>query len=422
VDKIVIRGGRPLVGEVTISGAKNAALPLVAATLLCEGEHVLRRIPDLADLRTMGRLCKHMGADLQRGAGSFHHELKVRVPAVLEPEAPYELVKTMRASVLVLGPLTARVGRARVSLPGGCAIGARPIDQHLKGLQALGADIRLSHGYVEVEAPRLRGAEVSFDVNTVTGTENVMMAAALARGRTVLRNAALEPEVVDLAAALVGMGAHIEGAGTPDIEINGVDGLRPLAHQAIADRIEAGTLMVAAAATGGDVQLRHCPAAMVAPVTAALRATGAVIDEQDDGLRVRGARARPHPVDLRTEPHPGFPTDMQAQLMALLCVSSGQSRIEETVFENRFMHVLELTRMGAHIDIDGGVAKVTGVDGLSGAQVMATDLRASASLVVAGLMAEGQTEVQRVYHLDRGYERLEEKLRTLGGDVRRVPA
>jgi UDP-N-acetylglucosamine 1-carboxyvinyltransferase len=421
VDKIVIRGGRQLAGEVTISGAKNAALPLVAATLLCEGEHVLRRIPDLADLRTMGRLCKHMGAELQRGTGSSQHELNVRVPEVLEPEAPYELVKTMRASVLVLGPLTARVGRARVSLPGGCAIGARPIDQHLKGLQALGADIRLSHGYVEVEAPRLRGAEITFDVNTVTGTENVMMAAALARGRTVLHNAALEPEVVDLASALVGMGARVEGAGTPDIEITGVDGLRPLAHEAIADRIEAGTLMVAAAATGGDVQLQLCPPVMVAPVTAALRASGAVVDEQKGGLRVRGPRARPLPVDVRTEPHPGFPTDMQAQLMALLCVSSGQSRIEETVFENRYMHVLELTRMGAQIEIDGGVAKVTGVAGLSGAQVMATDLRASASLVVAGLMAEGQTEVQRVYHLDRGYERLEEKLRTLGADVRRVP-
>jgi UDP-N-acetylglucosamine 1-carboxyvinyltransferase len=421
VDKIVIRGGRQLVGEVTISGAKNAALPLVAATLLCEGEHVLRRIPDLADLRTMGRLCKHMGAELQRGTGGSQHELKIRVPEVLEPEAPYELVKTMRASVLVLGPLTARVGRARVSLPGGCAIGARPIDQHLKGLQALGADIRLSHGYVEVEAPRLRGAEITFDVNTVTGTENVMMAAALARGRTVLRHAALEPEVVDLASALVEMGARVEGAGTPDIEITGVDGLRPLAHQTIADRIEAGTLMVAAAATGGDVRLQHCPPAMVSPVTAALRASGAVVDEQEGGLRVRGPRERPHPVDVRTEPHPGFPTDMQAQLMALLCVSSGQSRIEETVFENRYMHVLELTRMGAQIEIDGGVAKVTGVDGLSGAQVMATDLRASASLVIAGLMAEGQTEVQRVYHLDRGYERLEEKLRTLGADVRRIP-
>jgi UDP-N-acetylglucosamine 1-carboxyvinyltransferase len=422
VDKIVIRGGRRLVGEVTVSGAKNAALPLVAATLLTEGEHVLHRVPDLADLKTMGRLCKHMGAELQRGKGDALHELRVQVPAVLEPEAPYELVKTMRASVLVLGPLAARAGRARVSLPGGCAIGARPIDQHLKGLQALGASIRLSHGYVEVDAPRLRGAEIRFDMTTVTGTENVMMAAALARGRTVLRNAAVEPEVVDLAAALVEMGARIDGAGTTEIEITGVDSLRPLDHEVIADRIEAGTLMVAAAATGGDVLLRRCPAEMLTSVIAALREVGAKIETSGDGLRIHGPAGRPRPLELRTGPHPGFPTDMQAQLMALLCVAEGHSCIEETVFENRFMHVLELTRMGARIHIDGSKAGLDGVEGLSGAQVMATDLRASASLVVAGLLADGQTEVQRVYHLDRGYERLEEKLCALGGDVRRVQA
>jgi UDP-N-acetylglucosamine 1-carboxyvinyltransferase len=423
MDKIVIRGGRRLSGEVAVSGAKNAALPLVAATLLAEGEHRLRRVPDLADLRTMGRLCRHMGAEVARGEGDACHELSIRVPAVLEPEAPYELVKTMRASVLVLGPLAARVGRARVSLPGGCAIGARPIDQHLKGLSALGADIRLSHGYVEVESPQLRGAEVHFDLRTVTGTENVMMAATLARGQTVLRNAAVEPEVVDLAQALGEMGAKISGAGTPEIEIEGVEGLRPLDHEVIGDRIEAGTLMAAVVATGGEVILRRCPVEMLVAAATALRRAGAKIESLGDGsVKVTGPNGRPKPIALTTEPHPGFPTDMQAQLMALLCVARGDSRIEETVFENRFMHVLELTRMGARIEVDGNVARLTGVETLSGAQVMATDLRASASLVIAGLLAEGQTEVHRVYHLDRGYERLEEKLRSLGADVRRVPA
>ncbi len=417
MDKIVIRGGRKLRGEVQVSGAKNAALPLMAASLLAEGSHRLRRVPDLADVRTMQRLLASMGLTTERVDGS----LSIGVPAQLEPVAPYELVKTMRASVLVLGPLAARVGRARVSLPGGCAIGARPLDQHLKGLAALGADIKLSHGYVELSCGRLRGCDLKLDLVTVTGTENLMMAAALAQGRTVLTNAAREPEVGDLAAALNAMGARISGAGTDTIEIEGVDGLAPLDHTVIADRIEAGTLMVAAAAAGGEVTLRGSRPADLAALTHKLRAIGVEVAVEGDRVRVAREK-RAVAVDITTEPHPGFPTDMQAQTMALCSVAEGTSRFEETVFENRFMHVLELQRMGADISIDGRVALVRGVDRLQGAQVMATDLRASACLVLAGLMAEGQTEIQRVYHLDRGYERLDVKLAALGADVRRVRA
>jgi len=419
MDRIVIRGGRPLRGEVEVGGAKNAALPALAATLLAEGEHHLQRVPRLADVATMGRLLEHMGSQVARNAGGTGDQLSVVTPGDLKPEAPYELVKTMRAAVLVLGPLVARVGRARVSLPGGCAIGARPIDQHLKGLTALGADIHLSHGYVEVTAPRLKGAHFTFDVVSVTGTENVMMAAALAKGTTLLANAAREPEVVDLAQALNEMGAHVAGAGTDTLEIQGVEGLHPLNHLVIPDRIEAATLMVAAAATGGQVRILGVVPEHLAAVTDKLRRAGATVSEEAGSVHVRGGGPL-RAVDLRTEPYPGFPTDMQAQTMALLSVAEGSSLFEETVFENRFMHVLELQRMGADVTVSGRNAVVRGVRGLSGAPVMATDLRASASLVIAGLIAEGETDIQRVYHLDRGYERLERKLRLLGADARRV--
>ncbi len=419
MDKIVIEGGVPLRGTVQASGAKNAALPIVAAALLAEGDHLVRNVPDLADVRTMGRLLGHMGCTFERSGD--HHAAAVRVPAAVTPEAPYELVKTMRASVVVLGPLVARWGRARVSLPGGCAIGARPIDQHLKGLSALGATIELAHGYVTATAPRgrLRGAVFTFDGQTVTGTENIMMAAALAEGRSVLRNCAREPEVADLAAALVGMGARIEGAGTDELRIDGVERLRPLDHHVIADRIEAGTFLVAGALPGCDVTVLGCEARHLEALVEKLRAAGATVSEVAGGVRVVGD-GRPRPVDVRTAPHPGFPTDMQAQMMVPLCLADGSSRVTETVFENRFMHVQELQRLGADIGIDGKTAVVRGVAGLSGAPVMASDLRASAALVLAGLAAQGTTEVLRVYHLDRGYERIEAKLAPLGARIRRA--
>jgi len=418
MDAIEIVGGRPLRGAVTVSGSKNAALPLLAAALLAEGRHRLSRVPRLADIATTGKLLRHMGVGFERDAlqpDVVHMEV-----GELLPEAPYELVKTMRASVLVLGPLTARIGRARVSLPGGCAIGARPIDQHLKALAVLGAEIRLEHGYVETLAPGgLRGGHVVFDMPTVTGTENLLMAAALAKGRTILENCAREPEVTELAEMLISMGARISGAGSAIITIDGVDRLMPMNGAVPFDRIETGTLMVGAAMTGGDVRIDGCDATQLDAVTAKLREAGAVVEPLTDGVRVQGP-ARPRPVDLRTAPYPGFPTDMQAQFMAMCAVADGSSVIQETIFENRFMHVLELARMGADIKADGHTAVVKGVARLSGAPVMATDLRASASLVLAGLRAEGVTRVQRVYHLDRGYERLEEKLVTLGAEVRRV--
>jgi UDP-N-acetylglucosamine 1-carboxyvinyltransferase len=422
MDKIVIEGGVPLRGEVQVSGAKNAALPAMAASLLAEGDHSVGNVPELADVRTMGRLLTHMGCEVARAEGE-RRAIGLRVPRTVRPEAPYELVKTMRASVLVLGPLLARWGRARVSLPGGCAIGARPIDQHLKGLAALGADIELEHGYVEARAPagRLRGASFVFDGVTVTGTENVMMAATLAEGRTVLGNCAREPEVADLARALRGMGARIEGEGTAEIFIDGVEHLRPLDHRVIPDRIEAGTLLVAGALPGNEVFVRGCVADQMEALLEKLRAAGATISVEPGGLRVLGD-GRPRPVDFRTAPFPGFATDMQAQMMVLLAVADGSSVVTETVFENRFMHVQELHRLGADITVDGKIAVVKGVTGLSGAPVMASDLRASAALVLAGLLAKGSTEVLRVYHLDRGYERLEEKLTPLGARVRRVKA
>jgi len=420
MDRIVIEGGAPLRGEVAVSGAKNAALPALAAALLAEGEHSVRNVPDLADVRTMGRLLGHMGCAFERVGG---HAVAVRVPATPRPEAPYDLVRTMRASVVVLGPLVARLGRARVSLPGGCAIGARPIDQHLKGLAALGAEIELQHGYVEARAPggRLRGAPFTFDGVTVTGTENVMMAAALAEGTTVLGNCAREPEVVDLAQALRAMGARIQGEGTDEIRIEGVERLRPLDHTVIPDRIEAGTLLVAGALPGNDVTVQGCAPGHLEALVEKLRQVGAEVRSVPGGLRVVGD-GRPRPTDVRTAPFPGFPTDMQAQMMVLLTVAQGSSVVTETVFENRYMHVLELRRLGADIAVDGRTALVKGVPELSGAPVMASDLRASAALVLAGLLARGTTEVQRVYHLDRGYERLEERLAPLGARIRRVKA
>jgi len=421
MDRLSIQGGAPLKGSVKTSGAKNAALPLLAASLLTTGEHQLRNVPDLADVRTMIRLLSRIGAYAHRGSGHANDRVTIEVSEDVQPVADYDLVKTMRASVLVLGPLVARWGWARVSLPGGCAIGARPIDQHLKGLKALGAEIDLSHGYVEAKAKRLRGARVSFDMPTVTGTENILMAAVLAKGDTLIENAAREPEVVDLAQALRTMGAKIEGEGSSQISVEGIapDELRPMKHQVLPDRIEAGTFAVAAAITGGEVLIERCRPVDLGALIACLQEAGAKITETENSLLVRGPK-RPHPVQIQTAPHPGFPTDMQAQMMALASVAKGDSVFRETVFENRYMHVSELSRMGAEIEVDGRTALVSGRSGLSGAEVMATDLRASACLVLAALRAEGNTIIHRVYHLDRGYDRLERKLRGIGATIRRM--
>ena len=416
MQKIVIRGGVRLAGEVRVSGSKNAALPILASSLLAGGRSIYRNVPALGDVRTMGRLLGQLGARFTDvGRGVAHVDTSV----ITEHEAPYELVKTMRASVLVLGPLVARHGKARVSLPGGCAIGARPIDQHLKGLAAMGARIDLEHGYVNARARRLRGATIVFDMPTVTGTENLMMAAALARGQTTLENAAREPEVEELARVLNKMGARIRGAGTSLITVEGVDELHPIEHAVIPDRIEAGTLLVAAAITRGDVLVRDCLPEHLEAVIAKLRAAGAEVTAEGDGIRVRG-KSEFKPADISTQPFPGFPTDMQAQFMVLMTRARGQSVLSETIFENRYMHVPELQRMGADIQVDGRTAIVRGPTKLTGATVMATDLRASACLVLAGLVAEGKTEILRIYHLDRGYDRLDKKLRALGADVRRA--
>ncbi len=421
MDRIIVTGGSRLAGEVCVSGAKNAALPALAATLLAKGTHELTNVPSLADVSTFIRLLEQMGMSTERPSetATSRGALALTLAGPIETVAPYQLVKTMRASVLVLGPLVARHGHASVSLPGGCAIGARPIDQHLKGLVALGAQVRLEHGDVVATAERLIGAPFRFDVVSVTGTENLMMAATLAKGRTVLQNAAREPEVVDLALMLQSMGAKISGAGTETITIDGVEALSSARHAIVEDRVEAGTLLVAAAITGGDVLVKGARREHLAAVLEKLRGAGAEILYEEDALRCRGPE-RLRPVEFETEPFPGFPTDMQAQLMALLTLADGTSRITESVFENRFMHVLELGRMGAEIRVDGRVATVTGVRELSGAPVMATDLRASASLVLAGLRARGQTEVQRVYHLDRGYDHLETKLASLGARIERL--
>jgi len=418
MDKILVRGGTPLRGDVQISGAKNAALPILAATLLAPGEHHLSNLPDLVDVSTTLSLLGRLGCPSLVG----ENEARLDTSRLIFCEAPYDLVRKMRASVLVLGPLLARRGRAKVSLPGGCAIGVRPIDQHLKGLAALGAEFELSGGYVHGTARQLRGARIVLDVPTVTGTENLLMAASLARGESVIENAAREPEIVDLADFLRAMGARIEGDGTSTIRIQGVDSLRPApeGYSILPDRIEAGTYLAAGAITGGDVTARGVRPADLEVVLRAFERAGCEVTRGTDWVRVaRSGELRA--LDLTTEPHPGFPTDMQAQFMALSTIASGVSRVKETIFENRFMHAPELARMGATIDIRGNTATITGMEKLRGATVMATDLRASASLVMAGLAADGLTEVLRLYHLDRGYEKLVEKLRGLGAEVVRAP-
>ena len=418
MDKIVVEGGQRLVGEIPVSGAKNAALPLLAATILANGPCTYKNMPQLQDVATMAKLLRKLGGEVDGKRTMVVHPPHGRK---LKLEAPYDLVKTMRASVLVLGPLLARYGKARVSQPGGCAIGTRPIDQHLKGLAAMGAKIQLDHGYVDVECKRLRGAHIVLDMPTVTGCENLMMAASLAKGRTVLENAACEPEVEDLALVLNKMGARISGAGTSVITIDGVDELQPIEHAIIPDRIEAGTFAIAAAITRGDVLLTGARAEHMDAILAKLRSAGATVTVEAAGVRVRGG-GDILPVDITTQPHPGFPTDMQAQFMVLATQAKGQSIIREMIFENRYMHVPELQRMAADIHVDGRTAIIRGGSKLSGAAVMATDLRASASLVLAGLVASGKTEVLRVYHLDRGYESIEKKLRGAGAKIRRVKA
>jgi UDP-N-acetylglucosamine 1-carboxyvinyltransferase len=412
MQKIMVEGGKRLEGTVTISGAKNAALPILVSCLLAEGLNTYRNVPDLRDIRTIGALLTTLGVEVTREEGV----ITANASNVQCQEAPYDLVKTMRASVLVLGPLLTRFGRARVSLPGGCAIGARPINLHLKGLERMGARISLEHGYVDAHAQSLKGAEVYFDIVTVTGTENLMMAAALANGVTTLKNAAREPEVVALADALNQMGAQIAGAGTPEITITGVERLRPADVTIIPDRIETGTFMVAAAVTGGDVDIVNCEPAHMEAVIHKIRQTGVTVKESPGGLRVIG-NEKISSVDVKTIPYPGFPTDMQAQFMVLMCLSDGMSVISENVFENRFIHVSELQRMGADIKISGRTAVVQGGAPLTGAPVMATDLRASASLILAGLAAQGLTDISRVYHLDRGYEAIEKKLAGLGASL-----
>ncbi len=420
MDKLVIRGGRTLQGEVTISGAKNAALPELCAALLCPEAMTLANVPRLQDVSTTLKVLRHLGVKADRSEAQ-PDQVVLDASEITTREAPYDLVKTMRASILVLGPLLARFGEARVSLPGGCAIGSRPVDQHIKGLQAMGAQIVVEHGYIVARAERLKGARITTDMVTVTGTENLLMAATLADGETVLENAAQEPEVTDLADLLVAMGARIEGQGTHRIRIQGVDRLHaPLRpHEIIADRIETGTFLCAVAATGGDVTLRRTRADHLDVVLDKLREAGVQIEAGPDWIRVR-ASGRPKGISLRTSEYPAFPTDMQAQFMALNCIAQGTSRVTETIFENRFMHVNELVRLGAHIAVDGHTAIVEGIERLSGATVMATDLRASASLVIAGLVAEGETRVDRIYHLDRGYDRMEEKLRGIGADIERT--
>ncbi|HYX65021.1 MAG TPA: UDP-N-acetylglucosamine 1-carboxyvinyltransferase [Burkholderiales bacterium] len=415
MDKLRIRGGRPLEGELRVSGAKNAALPIMCAALLSVEPLRLSNVPRLMDVSTMAKLLAQMGVAVERQAG----EITLRARQIGTPTAPYELVRTMRASVLVLGPLVARCGHARVSLPGGCAIGQRPVDQHVKGLQAMGATITIEQGYMNAVAERLHGARIVMDMVTVTGTENLMMAAALAEGTTLLENAAREPEVVDLARCLQAMGAKIEGAGTPVIRIEGVRALGGTAHRVMPDRIEAGTYLAAAAAAGGHIRLVGAAADCLDATLEKLREAGARIAVRGESIDLEMAE-RPGAVSVRTAPYPGFATDMQAQFMALAAVARGTAVITETIFENRFMHALELQRLGADIAIQGNSAVVRGVDRLQGAAVMATDLRASAGLVIAGLAAEGETLVHRIYHLDRGYEALETKLGALGAQVSRV--
>ncbi len=415
MDKLKILGGLPLVGEVQAAGAKNAALPILCASLLTADPLELSNVPQLQDIATTIRLLKLLGVKTERD----EERLTLQADSLVSTEAPYELVKTMRASILVLGPLLARFGEARVSLPGGCAIGQRPVDQHIKGLQAMGAQIDIEQGFVVARATRLKGARIVTDMVTVTGTENLMMAACLAEGETILENAAREPEVVDLAKVLVAMGAQIEGAGTDRLVIRGVERLHGASHRIMADRIETGTFLCAAAACGGDVTVRATDPWSMDVTIDRLRETGATLTSGPDWVRLQ-ANGRPRAVSVRTAPYPGFATDMQAQFMALDAVADGTATVVETIFENRFMHVQELRRLGANIRIEGNTAIVQGVPALSGATVMATDLRASASLVIAGLAARGETTVERIYHLDRGYARMEARLQALGARIERV--
>jgi UDP-N-acetylglucosamine 1-carboxyvinyltransferase len=421
MDRFKILGGSPLQGDVLASGAKNAALPILCASLLTADPLLLSNVPCLRDVATMKKLLAQMGTrcELAQLQADGQETLRLTSDAMTHLQAPYELVKTMRASVLVLGPMLARFGEALVSLPGGCAIGQRPVDQHIKGLAAMGAELTIDHGYIKAQAKRLRGARIVTDMVTVTGTENLMMAATLAEGTTVLDNAAREPEVVDLANCLIKMGAHIEGAGTDRIVIHGVDQLHGAEHAVMADRIEAGTFICAVAAAGGDVLVRGATSDIMGATLEKLREAGVSLTESAEGIRVR-AHTRPKAFNFRTAPFPGLATDMQAQLMAVSAIAEGTSIITETIFENRFMHVQELRRLGANIEVDGHTAVVKGVPKLSGARVMATDLRASAGLVIAGLVADGETEIDRIYHLDRGYDRMEEKLRALGARVTRI--
>jgi UDP-N-acetylglucosamine 1-carboxyvinyltransferase len=415
MQKLSIHGGTPLSGEVRVAGAKNAALPILAAALLTAAPVRIDNVPELNDVRTMIALLKRMGVACSTAPGT----VELEAGRVAEPFAPYELVKTMRASILVLGPLLARFGDARVSLPGGCAIGERPVDLHIKGLEAMGAAIAIEAGYIHATAKKLRGARIFLDTVTVTGTENLMMAACLAEGETVLENAAREPEVVDLARCLIAMGARIRGHGTDVITVQGVEQLQGVRHSVMPDRIEAGTFLAAAAATRGTVRLTHAPVASLDAVIDKLREAGAQLEVSGHSVHISMA-GRPRAVGIRTAPYPGFPTDMQAQFLAMNTVAEGTALVTETIFENRFMHVQELRRLGAKIDIEGNTAVVQGVEKLTGATVMATDLRASASLVIAGLVAEGETIVDRIYHLDRGYERLEARLGALGARIRRI--
>lgn len=415
MDKIIIEGGCRLEGEICVSGSKNAALPILMASLLAEGESVFYNVPHLQDILSTKELLEHLGVKVD----FKDHVFRADTTGFNSFEAPYEIVRKMRASILALGPILARIRKARVSLPGGCAIGARPIDLHLNALEQMGADIELEHGYVNAKTGGLKGAEIYFDVVTVTGTENIMMAAALAHGKTVLHNAACEPEITALADVLKGMGADIEGAGTSVITINGVDRLSPARAEIIADRIEAGTIMTAAILTKGDVLIKNCRLEDMEACMLKLNQAGGHFEALENGLRVT-ADGPIISTDMVTQPYPGFPTDMQAQFMALMCLGSGTSTITETIFENRFIHVSELQRMGADISINGNRAVVVGRQAISGAPVMATDLRASASLILAGLVADGVTEISRVYHLDRGYERLEEKFRALGASIKRI--
>jgi UDP-N-acetylglucosamine 1-carboxyvinyltransferase len=415
MQKLVVQGGIPLRGEVRISGAKNAALPIMCASLLTGDVLQLSNIPDLQDIATMRKLLEQMGVKVAVQGD----EMALHGAQVDKLEAPYDMVKTMRAAVLVLGPLVARFGEARVSMPGGCAIGSRPVDIHIKGLQAMGAQIFIEHGYIHAQAKRLKGARILFDIVSVTSTENLMMAAALAEGVTVLENAAREPEVVDLAHCLIAMGAKIEGAGSHTIVITGVDSLHGAAHRIMPDRIESGTFLVAAAATGGSIVLRDTRADILDAVLEKLTEAGARIRSDSEGIHL-DMTGRPRSVNVRTAPYPAFPTDMQAQFMALNVIADGSAMVVETIFENRFMHVQELRRLGARIDVEGNTALVHGVDHLEGATVMATDLRASACLVIAGLVAQGETVIDRIYHLDRGYEHIEIKLSQLGANIFRI--